>query len=134
MQNCLDCLTWTSTNCIKTEEELSFDYGTFNDLIKQLDNKDVEQDKILKNKIDGKGIPEKEYVTEYIQDIINKLDVIDKKVNSNSPSQTFTIQSELTGGNQKTLLQLLTILFKTVDSINKKLDNNSSSNLYLPNV
>jgi hypothetical protein len=132
MSTCVNCLSYTSTNCIKTEETFSFEYSDFNDLLLKLDQKSEELKKVLSADIDKKWIKEDhEYVTQYIQDIINKLDVLSKETKAAEPK--FLIPSSITGTGEKTLLQLLTILVKHVESLENKLATNTSS-LYLPNV
>lgn len=128
-----DCLNPVSTNAIRSEEDMSFEYDSFNDLLHKLDEGVVNLKTVLTKNITRKNWlkSDYEYITDYIQDIIN---IIDTLVNAAPVAeQKFKIQSDITGGQEKTLLQTLTIIVKELDALKKKVNNNTSS-IYTPNV
>lgn len=132
MPTCVNCLNIVSTNCIRSEQELSFDYEDLNDLLKKLDEKSEEIKKALTQNVDKRWIKEDyEYVTGYIQELINKMDVLLNAPKAEDPK--FLIPSGITGTGEKSLLQILTILIKEVEALKAKSSQNSSQ-LYIANV
>lgn len=129
MQNCLECLSPTSADCVVFEEELSFKHNEkLVDIIKTMDERISKLEALLTTNVESKWADDHEYVTEYIQDIINKLDVT-----SSSPSSKYTINSALLGEGEKSLLQILTVLVKNADA-QQNINKNKTSSLYLGNV
>ena len=125
MEDCVSCKQIVPLDCVRSEEEFSFqDDGTLTDILKQLDIKSGDLNKILTKNIDKKWIKQdKQYIVDYIQDIINQIDLILK---ISSPEQKYTINSTLSVG-EKTPLQLFTILFKEVEGLKQQLNKNVSS-------
>lgn len=132
MSTCVTCLSYIPTDCIKSDEQLSFDYNNLTEVLKKLDDNSKELKSLLTTKLDKKWIPENhEYITEYIQDIVNKIDVI---INTPAPQEVkYTIPGTLTGGTEKSLLQILTILVRKVEALEAK-SVQTTSQLYIANV
>ncbi len=128
MDNCVNCKQIIPSGCVRTEEEFSFEYQDFNDLLKKLDEQSVQLKSILQEKVDKKWIKEsKPYITNYIQDLINQIELLNKKIIPET--EKFQINSDIVVG-EKTSLQLFNIIFKELSAIKKSLNNDLSS-MYL---
>ena len=115
MKACLNCKTQiVSSNCIVTEQELSFEYDSF----VKLDKATGDLKNILSAKIDKKSVIKSEhtYVTEYIQDLVNQIELINTSLNKSTSlaDSKILINSTLVSG-EKTITQLFSILFKEVE-------------------
>jgi len=128
MQNCVKCKTQiVSTNCIKTEEDYPFKFESFDELLKLIYESGQESKKILSKKIDRKWIKEeKEYSVEYIQDLINRFEIIIEDIKKLQEPIKYEVESVV---GQKTSQQLFAILFKRIESLEK---GNSYTSIYTP--
>lgn len=132
MQNCVGCLTPVPSKCVISEQDLSFSHENLDDIIDHLDKAIILVNKTLTAPVDKKWVKDNvEFITDYIQIIINKIDVLQSQ--TAVAEQKFRITSELTGGEEKTALQLFTIILKELDALKKK-SNTITSSLYTPNV
>lgn len=130
MKACLNCKTQiVSSNCIVTEQELSFEYDSFDDVLVKLDKATGDLKNILSAKIDKKSVIKSEhtYVTEYIQDLVNQIELINMSLNKSTSlaDSKILINSTLVSG-EKTITQLFSILFKEVETLKT-----NKSSLYL---
>lgn len=131
MASCANCKTTPiSSNCVRIDESFSFEHeGELNAVLHSLDNNIKQLSDKLTSKIDKKWITEeKEYVTDYIQDLINKMGQIIEST-TNKPLEKFNVNSSLVSGD-KTALQLFTLIFKKLEVIQSQL-NGESSKLYI---
>lgn len=130
MQDCINCKTpynIISTNCIRTEEKLSFDYDSFNDILHNFDNKIKELNLILFKKLDKKSLEvERDLTIDYIQDIINRLDILNKKLSETKSvlDTKLVINTSLFTGEQS-IIQIISIFAKEIESLK-----NTKSSLY----
>lgn len=131
MQNCLDCATPVNARCVSSEKKFSVDKPNIDELILHLDQQIVALQKTLSTKLDPKTFEEKEFVYDYIQELINRVETLSTAVES--PTSMFTINSTLLGNTPKTLLQVLTTLVKEVEALKGK-EQILGSSMYLPNV
>lgn len=127
MANCVGCKSSVvPANCIRTEEEFSFEYDSFMDILHKLDSKSEEIKKIMSKKIDKRWITEdREFAVDYIQDLINQIDLLKKMVVTKEEKYKI---SGVPGEN--TSLQLFSIIFQKLDQMQNQMNKNSSS-LYL---
>lgn len=132
MASCVSCKSGNiiSTNCIKTEEEFSFEHnGEINDVLHKLDENIIKIDKIVNSKIDKKWMEEeKPSLNQYVQELINEMGVIKKELEKISSSKkTYTINTEIAN---KTDVQLFSIIFKKLEQLENQ-TNSTSSSLYI---
>lgn len=128
MASCVNCKsTPVSSNCVRVEQDFSFEHEEeLNDVLHKIDDGIQGLDKILKKKIDKKWIEsEREYVTDYIQDLVNKVGQLSQSL-STTKEKKFIINSSFTNG-EYTDLQLFTILIKKVEDLQKQINNDTSS-------
>lgn len=128
MASCANCKsTPVSSNCVRVEQDFSFEHEEeLNDVLHKIDDGIQGLDKILKKKIDKKWIEnEREYVTDYIQDLVNKVGQLSQSL-STTKEKKFIINSSFTNG-EYTDLQLFTILIKKVEDLQKQINNDTSS-------
>lgn len=130
MANCVGCKSQpVSTNCIVLEEELPLEYKDFNDLLHQLSKATQDLSSLMKAEVDKKWIKDnKVYILDYIQEIINEIDLIKK--NAEVTEEKYVLNSSLVKG-ENSALQLFNIIFKELEAM-KKQSNNNFSSLYLP--
>jgi hypothetical protein len=123
-----------NAKCVTTERKFSVDEENLDELLLAFDDKITKLYDILTAKVDGKFVVgKKDYVTDYIQELLTKVDAMIKALEEGAPTATYSIKSDVIGDSPKTLLQVLTILSKEVDAL-KRNNNLTTSNLYLPNV
>lgn len=123
MANCVSCTSQiVPSKCVKSEQELSFEYNSLDDILIHLDEGAKETLDILKKRIDKKWIKEeKEYVIDYIQDLINELDVIKKSL-SDKKSDNIVLS-----GKQYTQLSFNTEILNRIKLLEESLNSNVSS-------
>lgn len=128
MASCVNCKsTPVSSNCVRVEEDFSFEHGEeLNDVLHKIDEGVEGLNKILTKKIDKKWIAtEKEYVVDYIQDLITKVGQLAQTI-SVQKEKKYSINSSFTNGELSDL-QLFTILIKKVEELGKQINNDTSS-------
>ena len=133
-KDCINCNSGNiiSTNCIRTEEELSFEYSSFNDLLQQLDKNTTALKELFVKDIDKMWIKNSQAnVVDYIQDIIVQIDLILKELKKKETigNTKFEIKSELFV-NETTLLNFMNVIAKEVHQL--KNNTNYTSGIYVP--
>lgn len=131
MANCVGCKsTPVSSNCIRTEEEFSFEHeGDINSVLHNLDENINKLSEILNAKIDKKWMEEeKSSLNQYVQELINEVGVIKKTLEQIGASKkTYTINNDI---SNKTDVQLFSLIFKKLEQLENQTNNNTSS-LYI---
>lgn len=131
-KKCVKCNAPVSADCIELDAKLNIAYEDFVDLLVKLDGSIETINTLLSTQIDKKWILEnKEYTQGYIQDIINKIDVMSKQIDKQGSvgSTKIVVNTNLVKG-EKTLSQLFEILFKELETLKNRV-NTQSSDLYL---
>lgn len=121
MDICLGCKQKViNSECIMSEGKLSFEYTSLDDILKKLDDATLNLKKALTVKIDKKSVikSDHEYVTDYINDIISQIELINKNINkTNSLADSkITVNSKLASG-EKTITQLFSVIFKELEGL-----------------
>lgn len=120
MSNCVDCQSEcfqiVSTKCIRSEQKLTKEYKTFDELLKNFDDSIKEVKDILESKIDKKWIKkDHSNIVGYLQEVINKIGVLSE----GKEEEKLIINTTLVKG-EKTFSELFSILFKEIEALKKQ--------------